>query len=454
MSILMGNDGTEPAQVWYGNNELKEIWVGGNKVWPSGPQADAKFWFDFNDGSALLKNRGTTKPNVVVQGIMSHDQDHIIFNPAGRLSTLPTTNWLNGFTVSMWTRDTPPNSGWKTIMHRAVASGTLTNEAYIVHNTSATTITTVSGLKFGSTHKEYSANYSLPVTANWFHTVVVWRRTSTTAFSCTFYVNGVQRGSFAATGYASNTSFSAEQLYIGGNRTGGEWSGRMDDLLVWDRALLASEVTALYTQGRSWIPTILTNGPFAFVIGDSGQMDFIADFSVTSWSATGLPNGLTMTTSGVLSGAATTSGSGTMIVTASGGGRTATKSFQWQVTAVPNLPIHAIKATGQTKMNTSGWGRVPLPWQLVTAGSGEFTSGGNLTVPRGRGRIRVNATMTNGRNSRLVSDQRGVLVTGSGTSHDYRTEIMVFNQGENLFLEVENYVSTTNDSFLLSTEQP
>ena len=331
MSILMGNDGTEPDQVWYGNNELKEIWVGGNKVWPSGPKADAKFWFDFNDGSALLKNRGTTKPNLTVQGIVSHDQDHSIFNPAGRLSTLPTTNWLNGFTVSMWTRDTPPNSGWKTIMHRAVASGTLTNEAYIVHNTSSTTISTVSGLKFGSTHREFTANSTLPVTASWFHTVVVWRRTSTTAFSCTFYINGVQRGSFAATGYASNTKFSTEQLYIGGNRNGGEWSGRMDDLLVWDRALLASEVTALYTQGRSWVPTILTNGPFAFVIGDSGQMNFVADFSVASWSATGLPNGLTMTTSGVLSGAATTVGSGTMIVTASGGSRAATKSFQWQV---------------------------------------------------------------------------------------------------------------------------
>lgn len=453
MSILLGSGTSDPSQMFFGNNPLKEVWVGNNKLWPSGPQSDAHFWFDFDDSDSFLKNRGVTKESLAVSGVFPvHDNDHVIFEPTTRLSTSQVAPWLNGFTVSMWTRDTPANSGWKTIMHRAVASGTLTNEAYIVYNTSATTITTVSGLKFGSVHKEYSANYALPVTADWFHTVVVWRRTSTTAFTCTFYVNGVQRGSFSATGYASNTKFSSEGLYLGGNRTAGEWSGRMDDLLIWDRALTAAEVTELYDMGRSRIPRILTEGPFEFVLNESGSLYMVADFQVTSWSATGLPAGITLSSTGHLSGSATTAGSGSMVVTATGNGLSATKTYAWTVSSVPALPVHAITASGQNKASHTGWARPSLTWQLVTAGSGSFSSGGNLIVPRGKGRIRFIGSLAIARPSRIVSDIRGVLATGSGSSQNYRTESLVFNQNEVIFLEVDGYNGNASDSLLLSTD--
>lgn len=191
MSILLGNGASDPAQMFFGSNPLKEVWVGNNKIWPSGPQSDATFWLDFNDGLEPLKNKGTNNLGVSSLGtdpVFAHD--HAVFDSTTRLSAASTSNWVDGYTVSMWTRDTPANSGWKTIMHRAVASGTLTNEAYIVHNTSGTTTTIFTGLKFGSVHKEYSSNYSIPVSSDWFHTVVVWKRLTTTSYNCTIYNNG------------------------------------------------------------------------------------------------------------------------------------------------------------------------------------------------------------------------------------------------------------------------
>lgn len=341
MAINFGQLNFDPTQIWFGNNPLREVWAGDEKVWPSGPQSDAKFWLDFNDANAPLKDKGTSGATFAVSGTYPyHDIDHEAFLGTSRLNTMPETNWRDGFTVSMWTRDTPASSGWKTIMHRAVASGTLTNEAYIVHNTSATTTTIVTGLKFGSVHKEFFSNYALPVSSNWFHTVVAWKRLTATSYNCTIYINGVQRGSFNATGYPSNAVFAFEELYIGGTRTGGEWFGRMDDLLVWDRGLSAAEVAELYNQGRSWLPQILTEGPLYFMVGEAGGMQLTTNFQTTSWSATGLPDGITLSQTGYLSGSATTEGSGTATIVANGANdQTAEKTYPWVVEALVSLSV-------------------------------------------------------------------------------------------------------------------
>lgn len=456
MAINLGQSNLDPTQMWFGNNSLKEVWVGNNKVWPSGPQSDSDFWLDFDDSAAPLRNQGVIEGSFGFSGTFpTHDHDHVIFEPTTRLNTSQATPWLNGFTVSMWTKDTPASSGWKTIMHRAVASGTLTNEAYIVYNTTGTNTAVVSGLKFGSVHKEFITSSTVSTSSDWFHTTVVWKRLTTTSYSCTIYIDGVARGTFNATGYASNTEFGTERLYIGGNRTAGEWSGRMDDLVVWNRALTSTEVTELYLQGRSRIPQILTQGPFDFVLNESGSLYMVADFFVTVWTATGLPAGITLTPGGLLSGSATTEGSGTMVVTATNGGEgiTATKAFAWTVSAVPMLPSHAITAPGKSKTSHVGWDRPALTWSLVQTGSGAYTSGGDLILPRGKGRIRLIATMTNAKATRIVSDERGVIATGaSSTSQNYRSGLYTFNTGERIYLEVDGYSGTVDDSFLLSTD--
>lgn len=455
MSILNGTGTTQPKEIWYGNNQIKEVWVGDNKIWPTGPQSDAQYWFDFDDDSARLKNKGLTRQGVAVTGTFPvFDHDHAIFEPTTNLNTTPTTNWVDGYSVSMWTKDTPPSSGWKTIIHRAVSSGTLTNEAYVVYDTSATATTIASGLKFGSVHKEYLSNYSVPVSTGWFHTVVTWRRLTTTSYNCTFYINGVQRGSFTASGYASNTKFSTEKLYIGGNRSFGEWSGRIDDLIIWDRGLSAAEVTELYNQGRSWIPRITTASPMSFAVGEPGSMLLATDFGATTWTATGLPDGLTLSTAGLLSGTPTTVGSGVMTLTASSDLYSATKAITWDVIAVPNTVLHTLKARSANKVSHSGWNKPALTWDLVTTGSASYTSSGEIIPYYGRGRVWAQPALVNTRNTRVVSSVRGVLASGSQGNASYYSPTVVFQEGERIYLEIENYSSNTNDSISLSVAPP
>lgn len=338
MSIFNGLGGDDLAEAWSGSNEVVEIWVGDNKVWSAGGiEREATIWLDFDDASVPLRNKGTssaTLPVMTASGAITHNKDHAIFGVNGRVFAEPSSTWQDGFTLSMWTRDTPANSGWRTIMHRAIpGTGTLTNEAYIVHNTSATNVNTVSGLKFNSTHREFAADYSLPVGVDWFHTVVVWERTSSTTFQCRFYINGVSRGIYDATGYSSTDQFTTEELYIGGNRTSGEWSGRMDDLMMWRRALSTEEVLYLYGLGRSAVPQITTFNLNEMTVATPYSQQLVANFPVTSWSAVGVPPGLSLNSStGVLSGTPSQVTSGTMVVTANGaGGITDSTAFSWSV---------------------------------------------------------------------------------------------------------------------------
>ena len=456
MSILLGSGTSGPSKMFFGNNPLKEVWVGSNKIWPTGPTSDAAFLFNFNDQSAPYRNLGSENKSLTLYGSYAYDHDHVYIANTGRFQTTSSSNWFNGFTVSMWTRDAVANSNWRTLFHRAPASGTLNNETYIVQNSNASATSIHAGLRLNGTVKEFVSNFSPPINGGWFHTAVVWARASATAYTCTFYINGVQRGSFNATGFSSNVSIPADHpLYIGAGRDndGFEWSGRMDDLIIWDRPLSAAEVTTVYNSGRSWVPRIYNAGPLDFTVNEPGGMFLTADFTPTSWSATGLPNGITLGSNGYLSGTVTATGSGTMIVTATDGTNTATKSISWTATEVPNLPNHSIMTSGANKVSHNGWARPALTWKLVNAGSGAFSKNGTLATPRGRGRIRFIATLTNGRNTRIVSDQRGVLATGSGTNQNYRTDVLVTNVDEGFYIEVENYSSNTSDSFLLATDQ-
>lgn len=301
-------------------------------MWPPSPQEDAAYWLDWNNVNNTHENRGTETTTPVATGTLTRQHDHLTVSAAGRLNfgTL-TSSWLNGYAVAMWIRNTPYNSGWKTFLHRAIPSGTLTNEAYVVVNTTQGVSKVVSGLKFGSVHREYTSTVGFPTDSDWTHVVVSWQRSTTRNYRCEIYINGVQRGSFSATNYAVNTKFSTEALYVLGNRTAGEWSGDIDDFLLWSRGLSAGEVSSLYNQGRSFRPDFLVGNSLSFPRGQAGELYLTADFVVTTWSATGLPSGIFLDSNGRLYGASTTPGTGTMAITASSPLYTMTKNVAWTV---------------------------------------------------------------------------------------------------------------------------
>ena len=460
MSILNGTGTTQPKGIWYGNNKIKEVWVGANKVWPLlvGPYLDADLYLNFNNPDSTLENLGIEAAPVLPEGGMMHDHDNLFVANTGKLKTSSNSTWDSGYTVSMWTRDAPVNSGWRTIMHRAISSGALTNEVYVVQDTNASVTTINAGLRLGGTVRQFAATYKPPVGSGWFHTVVVWTRTSSTAFNCKFYIDGVLRGSNNATGFPANNQMQPTYpIFFGAGRDndGFEWSGNMDDVALWSRGLTNAEVTELYTIGRSWIPRITTESPMAFAVGDSGSMTLTTDFGATTWIATGsMPLGLTLSGAGVLSGTPTTVGSGVMILTASSDLYSATKAITWAVIEVPALTQHSIKARSASKVSHSGWNRPGLTWDLLDNGGGSFTSNGDLIVKYGRGRVWSSPAMVNTRNTRVVSNLKGVVASGGVGNANYYSPNMTFSEGERLYLEVENFSSNTNDAIKLYVVPP
>lgn len=458
MAILLGSGSADPSQIWFGSNPMREVWVGSNKIWPTGPKSDAKLHLNFDNTDSTYLNIGTEGRAVTAAGGLYHDHDYLYINDTGRLTTTTGSTWTNGFTISMWTKDAVANSGWRTVFHRAPSTGTLSTEAYVVQNTNATATTIHAGLRLNGTVKEFASTYQPPISSGWFHTVVVWTRTSSTAFSCVMYINGAQRGAFSGTGYPSNANIPATYpLYIGAGRDndGFEWSGALDDFLVWDRPLTAAEVAQVYSAGRSWKPRIVTLSPMNFVKDEPGSMSLVADFPVDVWSATGLPDGIALSTEGVLFGTATTAGTGVMVVTAVGGGYTVTKAISWTVETVSNLPAHGIKASGANKVSHSGWSRPALTWSLINSGTGGFSTNGTLALPRGRGRVRFLSSLNTATNARLVSEIRGVIAVGnSSKNHDFVSDTLVFEDGEGVYVEFDGYTSNANDRLQLYTATP
>ena len=77
----------------------------------------------------------------------------------------------------------------------------------------------------------------------WVHHVVV-----KTGDTLTHYTDGEEDESSTFTGELQNP----QPLYFGGDQTNENWSGMLDDIAIWDRALSAAEVSELNNSGISF----------------------------------------------------------------------------------------------------------------------------------------------------------------------------------------------------------
>jgi hypothetical protein len=94
----------------------------------------------------------------------------------------------------------------------------------------------------------YTFNAGQLSTSSWTHLVLVYNSTAHTA---DVYVNGT--AVTQVTGLPTDTQKNnTETLYIGANHYSTRdryWSGRMDEIAMWSRAITSTEVTALYNSG-------------------------------------------------------------------------------------------------------------------------------------------------------------------------------------------------------------
>ena len=181
------------------------------------------------------------------------------------------------------------------------------------------------------------------------------------------------------------------------------------------------------------------------------------NFEVVSWSAEGLPAGLSLSQSGLLSGTPTYESIGVVTITANGiGPRTAQESYMWSVaTSIPVLARGSIRASGANKTSHNGWARPNVTWTANT-GSPQYGSNGTIHMQYGRGRVRARVTLNSARQGRIVSNLNGVLATSSSsTGWEITSANRVFQEGEQVYLELNGYSGNASaDSFYLYVEPP
>lgn len=444
-------DGSLPANafsaegiemVYFGAEEAQALYRGSLLVWEAivDLYPEANIWLPFTDATALIKNEGKagTLPFNHIGGSITHDVDHAWFSHSGRLQVTPPADdngWGDGYTFSVWLRDIQRATGWQAILFRGPTSGTIVNETYVVLDTQ-TLAAPFSGLRFGSTHREFHSGPNLETLSGWAHFMVTWRRTSDTTFTCSFYSNGVLRGVHEATGYKSTDRFSNDSIVLGASN----FSSGMDDIAIWDRPLSDEEARMVYEQGRSMIPTITTPSLAELTLDEYYYFTLDTNFSPDTWSATGLPAGITISNDGSLSGTPSIESSGTMTVTASGGGKSAEKSFSWVVASNTLVP-HSASNSGSLLLGNNVWGIIYshtvqgngdgylfADW---TFGSTAFYFGSHTDMAR----LRVNGEVVM---SRSVSRQ-ATSWSSSGSS-----PVMRFNAGDVVTLEGLVSVSNSN----------
>jgi hypothetical protein len=107
------------------------------------------------------------------------------------------------------------------------------------------------------------------------------------------YVNGQEENSMNASGL--NTQLNASGLTVGYRNAGTRWTGQLDEVAIWNRALTAAEVQAIYTAGPAGmcLPAQSTPPAYAsqFNAGDDG-------WTVVNWDGTGTPLAPTWRTTG------------------------------------------------------------------------------------------------------------------------------------------------------------
>lgn len=341
MSIFNGLGGDDLAEAWSGSNEVVEVWAGGNKVWEKitdpvlgmGPEVYLTFENSISENRGTQNLTGPTKTNgggQIVAGTAEYR------GLSGDRFSNYRSSWVNGGTLMCWARTVSVRtSGTLDIIQRNSLSGTM-NELYIVEDSAANRYyagCTTGGQWFDVASPDLGGEKD----RQWHHLAIsVTALSGGTAAYLSLYVDGAFVASSGVRNVPVVNFDAATELYLAQSRLYNTWTGNLDNVATFNRPLLDNEIKAIYDAQKPtmpFIPTIATLHLSEMKQGVPFSQQLAANFSATSWSATGVPAGLTLNAStGLLSGTPSTISSGTMAVTANGAnGQTATMDFPWSV---------------------------------------------------------------------------------------------------------------------------
>ena len=193
-------------------------------------------------GGSPVRDNSDRPTNVGSSMYFSAANNNLIATVSGK-NLCNTTDIANcgGYTMSMWLRPADVNGG-RYMLETGTAAGT---RYHLVYFSSAGTVS-CGYIGISITFPE-----ALVVANQWQHITCSYKQVTTTTGEMSFYLNGKLIASKSLNLGFTNTSRLIERVAIG-NYIGGPlgsvnaFNGRMDDVIIYNRTLTASEVGSVY----------------------------------------------------------------------------------------------------------------------------------------------------------------------------------------------------------------
>jgi chitodextrinase len=207
---------------------------------PPQPGLVASYGFDEGSGTAAADSTGNGNHGTLVNGptwTLGRFGQALSFDGTNDRVTVPDANTLDlttGMTLEAWLKPTATGTAWKTVLfkHR---DNNATNMVYVMYGNRNTNVPN-GEITVGTSVKAANgpAGSGLPLN--------VWSHLAATFDNATLrlYVNGTEIASLATAGPIAT---STGALWIGGNNVWNEvFSGAIDEVRIYNRALNASEI--------------------------------------------------------------------------------------------------------------------------------------------------------------------------------------------------------------------
>jgi hypothetical protein len=200
------------------------------------PGLIAAYTFDEGTGTTLLDRSGNANSGTV-QGTVAwttqgKNSGALTFNGSStrvQIAASTSLNPTNGLTLEAWVYPTAAQNRWRAVIQKEV-------DAWFLHaSNDSGALRPAAGGTYGGAGAFIAAPSAIAVNT-WTHLAQTYDGTT-----IRLYVNGVLVSSAARTGALETNS---SPLSIGGTNAYGEYfQGRIDDVRVYNRALLVSELT-------------------------------------------------------------------------------------------------------------------------------------------------------------------------------------------------------------------
>jgi chitodextrinase len=200
------------------------------------PGLVAAYSFDEGAGTTVLDRAGTntgTIQGTVAWTTQGKNGGALTFNGTDNRVSIPASpslNATNGLTLEAWVYPTATQSGWRAVVQKET-------DAWFLHAShDGGALRPAAGGTYGGNGDLVGSTSAIPLNT-WTHLAQTYDGST-----LQLYVNGVVVASKARTGALQTTT---SPMWIGGNNPYGEYfTGRIDDVRVYDRALSVSEITS------------------------------------------------------------------------------------------------------------------------------------------------------------------------------------------------------------------